>query len=76
MRHRNAHPDWLSTIGGACSREEIEKATNDAIFLSRFYGYMIMALANFRVSQPLFPKPLADWNPIMTVTIKNPKESS
>ena len=76
LRHRNAHPDWLSSVGGAYSKEEMEKATNDVIFLSRFYGFMIMGLANFRVSQPPFPKPLAEWNPIMTVTIGNPKKSS
>jgi len=55
LRHRNAHPDWLTTPSGVLSKEELKKSTKDLIFLSRFYGYMILALAGFKDLEPLFP---------------------
>jgi hypothetical protein len=55
LRHRNAHPDWLTTPSGALSKKELKESTKDLIFLSRFYGYMILALAGFKDLEPLFP---------------------
>lgn len=75
LRNRNAHPDWLSIQGGAYSDSEIEQTTNDMIFLSRFYGYMIKGLASSRVEAPSFPLPVAKWNPMMTIDINKPNSS-
>jgi hypothetical protein len=55
LRHRNAHPDWLTIPSGGLSKEELKESTKDLIFLSRFYGYMILALAGFKDLEPLFP---------------------
>lgn len=71
LRHRNAHPDWLSTHGGGYSKDELEQSTNDMILLSRFYGYMIMGLAGFRYEVPKFPAPISDWKPMMTIEFGN-----
>ena len=68
LRHRNAHPDWLFSQGGSLSDEEMEKSLDDMIFLSRFYGYMIKALAGFRNLKPEFPKPYKEWEPMMVRT--------
>jgi hypothetical protein len=61
LRNRNAHPDWLFTQGGALSNEEMEKSLDSMIFLSRFYGYMILALAGIKDLKPRFPKPHSEW---------------
>ena len=74
LRHRNAHPDWLSTKGGDYSIDELEQATNDMILLSRFYGYMIMGLANFKFEEPRFPLPVAEWKPMLTMQIGKPQK--
>jgi hypothetical protein len=66
LRQRNAHPDWLATSQGSESREMLCAATDDMIMLSRFYGYVILALAGFRPLEPRFPRPCANWGPIMT----------
>ena len=55
LRDRNAHPDWLYEKSGSLSENEIAKSFNDMIYLSRFYGYMILALAEFRDINPNFP---------------------
>ena len=55
LRDRNAHPDWLTTPDGVLSKEELKKSTKNLILLSRFYGYMILALAGFKDLEPLFP---------------------
>lgn len=68
LRHRNAHPDWLFSQGGSLSSEEMEKSLDDMIFLSRFYGYMILTLAGFKDIEPKFPIPHKEWKPLMTVT--------
>lgn len=67
LRHRNAHPDWLSGHGGALSDEEMSKSLDDMIFLARFYGYMILAIAGFNDIRPTFPKPHKEWGPSLTV---------
>lgn len=75
LRHKNAHPDWVTDEGGMLSNQETEQTLNDMILLSRFYGYMILALSGFKDLEPKFPKPYSDWNPMMTMeTIKNPVE--
>lgn len=66
LRHRNAHPNWLTTPGGGESPEKVREAVDDMILLSRFYGYMILALAGFRGLKPSFPKPCQEWAPVMT----------
>ncbi len=73
LRDRNAHPDWLFSQGGYLSEEEREKSFGEAVFLSRFYGYMILALAGFKELEPSFPKAHKEWEPMMT--IKNPAET-
>ncbi len=54
LRNRNAHPDWLISPGGSLSEEELSKSLDDMIFLSRFYGYMILALAGYKNLEPEF----------------------
>lgn len=73
LRHRNAHPDWLTKVEGCYSINELEKVTDEKIFLSRFYGYMIMGLANIQILEPKFPLPVAAWGPIMTMSIGDPQ---
>jgi hypothetical protein len=68
LRHRNAHPDWLFSQGGYLSEEQLEKSLDDMIFLSRFYGYMILALAGFKDLEPIFPKPHKDRQPLMILS--------
>lgn len=67
LRHRNAHPDWLFSQGGYLSEEEMEKSLDAMIFLSRFYGYMILALAGFEELEPRFPISHKEWKPLMTI---------
>ena len=55
LRHRNAHPDWITHPGGLFSTPERRQSLEDLTFLSRFYGYMILALAGFKGLQPRFP---------------------
>ena len=45
LRHRNAHPDWLYEETGALSDEQRLETYNDMLFLSRFYGQMILAIS-------------------------------
>jgi len=65
LRHRNAHPDWLFSKGGALSHQKSEEALDDMIFLSRFYGYMILALSKFEGLTPNFPQPHKDQSPLV-----------
>ena len=67
LRHRNAHPDWLSDEGGSESKAEMEQSVDDMVFLSSFYGYMIMAIAGFKDVEPSFPKPHKEWRPSLTI---------
>lgn len=55
LRHRNAHPDWLTSPDGTLSKEQLKKSSVGLVFLSRFYGYMILAMAGVKDLQPLFP---------------------
>lgn len=67
LRDRNAHPDWLFSQGGNLSEEEQVKSLDSMIFLSRFYGYMILALAGFKDFHPDFPEPHQTWNAAATI---------
>ena len=61
LRHRNAHPDWLYTERGALSDEQLAISLDDRILISRFCGYMILALAGFNDLEPVFPRPHKEW---------------
>jgi hypothetical protein len=67
LRHRYAHPDWVTTQGGMLSNSEIQQSINDMILLSRFYGYMILALSGIKDLEPKFPTSFSNWKPIMTM---------
>jgi len=68
LRDRNAHPDWLFSQGGNLSEEEQVKSLDSMIFLSRFYGYMILALAGCKDLHPDFPESHQTWNAAATIT--------
>ena len=68
LRTRNAHPDWLTDSGGAMSTEMRTEALDDMIYMCRFYGYMILALAGFRELEPNFPEPHSNWGPAVVIT--------
>ncbi|WP_017296541.1 hypothetical protein [Nodosilinea nodulosa] len=68
LRDRNAHPDWLTHSGGAMSTEMRTEALDDMIYMCRFYGYMILALAGFRELEPNFPEPHSNWGPAVIIT--------
>lgn len=55
LRHRNAHPDWLTSPDGTLSKEQLKESYAASIFLSRFYGYMILGMAGFKDLEPSFP---------------------
>ena len=69
LRDRNAHPDWIQSEGGGLSNV-MEEAVNDLIFLTSFYGYMILALAGVKDLYPRFPVPFSQWEPILTISRK------
>jgi hypothetical protein len=73
LRHRSAHPDWITTQGGMMSDLEIEQSINDMILLSRFYGYMILAISGTKDLEPQFPVPFSNWKPIMTMETTSKK---
>jgi len=56
LRDRNAHPDWLYSETNFISDEWTAKVLEDMIFLSKFYGYMILALSGESGIQPKFPQ--------------------
>ncbi|MBD1804319.1 hypothetical protein H6F98_02385 [Microcoleus sp. FACHB-SPT15] len=68
LRHRNAHPDWLFSQGGSLSEAEQVQSLDNMLLLSRFYGYMILALAGFKNLDPIFPPPHKTWGAAATVT--------
>ncbi len=73
LRDRNAHPDWLVAEGGGMSDDRIDQSLDDMIFLSRFYGYMILAISGIKDLKPEFPKSHKEWGPLMTITRGQPK---
>jgi hypothetical protein len=70
LRHRNAHPDWSLERGGPAGREQVDGAVDDLIFLSRFYGYLILSLSGIRDLEPRFPRPHKDWSPLVTMVFR------
>ena len=68
LRDRNAHPDWLFKQGGALSEEETEKSLDSLIFLSIFYGYMILAIAGVKDIKPYFPTSHTEWGAAWSLT--------
>jgi hypothetical protein len=71
LRHKNAHPDWLFDEGGQYSKEEISKSLHDMVFLTRFYGYMILSLVHGNVNdvEPFFPQPNDKGKPLSSISI-------
>jgi antitoxin ParD1/3/4 len=68
LRDRNAHPDWLFSQGGSLSEAEQVQSLDNMLLLSRFYGYMILALAGFKNLEPIFPPPHKTSGAAATVT--------
>jgi hypothetical protein len=54
LRHSTAHPDWIVDKMALTAEAERSASFNDLRFLSRFYGYMILALAGVQILQPVF----------------------
>jgi hypothetical protein len=54
LRHSTAHPDWLVDKMKRGSESERSQSFKDMRLLSRFFGYMILALAGFKDLQPVF----------------------
>jgi hypothetical protein len=70
LRHRNAHPDWSLEEGGPAAKSQVEAAVDDLIFLSRFYGYVILSMAGLRDLKPDFPPPHSEWPPLATIAFQ------
>lgn len=68
LRHRHAHPDWLTTTGGGLSDGGLEQSLDHMIFLAWFYGYMILSIAGFKELEPKFPGPHREWPALLTFT--------
>jgi hypothetical protein len=75
LRDRNAHPDWLFSQGGSLSEAELAQSLDSMILLSRFYGYMIFALAGFKGLRPTFLPPHQCWNAPATITVASDPDS-
>jgi hypothetical protein len=56
LRHRNAHPDWLTGEHGSWSHEQLEESFYMQRFMAWFYGYMILAMAGCKNLEPIFPE--------------------
>ncbi len=54
LRHSTAHPDWIVDKMAFTAEAERSASFRDLLFLSRFYGYMILALAGAQDVQPTF----------------------
>ena len=68
LRHRNAHPDWLTAEGGGLSDTDLGRSLDDMIHLSWFYGYMVFALAGIKDLERKFPTAHTEWPPLLTYT--------
>jgi hypothetical protein len=75
VRHRSAHPDWLKSFGGALSSEHMEETFNDLVYLSRFYGFLMLAMAGTPNLEPRFPVPVAKWKPVLRVDHGNANDA-
>jgi hypothetical protein len=54
LRHSTAHPDWILDKMALPAEAARSQSFDDLRFLSRFYGYMILALAGVPNLQPVF----------------------
>lgn len=54
LRHSTAHPDWILDKMALPAEAARSQSFDDLRFLSRFYGYMILALAGVSNLQPVF----------------------
>jgi len=61
---------WDSDEGGPAAKSQVERAIDDLIFLSRFYGYVILSMAGLRDLKPLFPPPHKEWPPLATIAFQ------
>ncbi|MCH7596691.1 MAG: hypothetical protein IID35_09045 [Planctomycetes bacterium] len=68
LRHRNAHPDWLTTSGGQLSKEGVGKRIDDLIRVCTFCGSIVLALAGLKPLASQFPNPIDTWGPLITIT--------
>ncbi len=68
LRHKNAHPDWLTGKGGGLSDVDVDKRFDDLLRVIWFCGYMTQALAGFEDLEPKFPAPHREWGPLLTQT--------
>jgi hypothetical protein len=75
LRHRNAHPDWLTGVPGKRWSEASDEALDDAILLCHFYGKLILALAGRRDLDPLLPIPHQQWKPLLTFSTEEAEGS-
>jgi hypothetical protein len=48
------------------SQDELDESFEDMVFLSLFYGYMMLAIAGFKDMEPKFPVSHKEWKPAMT----------
>ena len=71
LRDRNAHPDWLIQHAGSQSKKKLEESIDHILYLSRFYGFMILAMAGVNDLKPVFPR-LRDFGPAMTFAPASP----
>ncbi|MHC5862912.1 hypothetical protein [Nostoc sp.] len=55
--------------GGSFSEAEQAQSLDSMIFLSRFYGYIIFALAGFQGLKPIFPSSHQTWGAAATITV-------
>lgn len=67
LRDKNAHPDWLTSLGGGLSLQKRSEDFDDLVRLGYFYGIMVLALARAPLPKPQMPAPTSDWKPMMTI---------
>jgi hypothetical protein len=54
LRHPTAHPDWRFDDHDPALDSERAQSLGEMTFLSRFYGYLILAMAGFQNLEPIF----------------------
>jgi hypothetical protein len=74
LRHRNAHPDWR--LDNAVSGAQLVEAIDDLIYLSRFYGFFMLAVSGIRGILPRFPAPHKEWPPLVTISLREAENRS
>lgn len=74
VRNRNAHPDWRMESNGGAEASQIDEAVDDLIFLSWFYGYVMLSMAGITDVEPRFPAPHKEWAPLATISFGGGEE--